>query len=136
MAELNVSVTAPDRAVWQGTARSLIARTVEGDIGVMAGHEPFFALLADGLLRIERDEGDEVVLAVQEGFFSVDNNLVKILAEVAELATEIDVERAKAAIARAEAAGADDPDEIAAIRRAETRIDAAMHHERIGGVLH
>ena len=63
--------------------------------------------------------------AVHGGFFSVDQDVVSILAETAELASEIDIARAERAKQRAIDAGADDPDEIAAIKRAETRIQVA-----------
>lgn len=136
MASLNVSLVAVDRSVWSGEATGVIARTTEGDIGILPGHEPFLGLLTDGLLRIDVVGTEPMFVAVHEGFFSVDTDEVKILAETAELASEIDLARAERAKERAIAAGADDPDEIAAIRRAETRIDAAMRHQRaLGGKL-
>ncbi|MDZ7578643.1 MAG: hypothetical protein U0904_10800, partial [Candidatus Nanopelagicales bacterium] len=70
-----------------------------------------------------------LLFAVHGGFFSLDSDKISILAETAESADEIDVERAKAAKQRAIAAGADDPDEIAAMHRAETRIDIAMRQQ-------
>lgn len=130
MAELKVAVVAVDRPVWRGTAKSVVLRTIEGDIGILPGHEPVLAIMADGPVRVDPVEGDPMFFAVHGGFFSLDSNAISILAETAESADEIDVERAKAAKARAVAAGADDPDEIAAIRRAETRIDVAVHQQR------
>ena len=140
MAVMNVSLVAVDRHVWDGEATRIIARTVEGDIGILPGHEPFLGLLADGRVRIERPDDYPLIVAVHEGFFSVDSDNVKILAEIAELATEIDLERAERAKERAEqglsARGqADDAEDLAALRRAETRIDVAMRHERIVGPL-
>lgn len=135
MAVLQVTLTAVDRGVWSGEATQVIARTVEGDIGILPGHEPYLALLTDGRVRIERPNDYPLIVAVHEGFFSVDSDEVKILAETAELAEEIDLDRAKAAKQRAIDAGADDPDEVAAIRRAETRLDVAMRHERLVGPL-
>lgn len=133
MAVLNVSLVAVDRSIWSGPASKVIARTVEGDIGILPGHEPYLALLQDGEVRIDSPEGEVLLVAVHAGFFSVDDDRVKILVESAEMATEIDVERAKRARERAIAAGADDPDEIAALRRAEARIDVAMHHQQVIG---
>ncbi len=129
MATLDVSLVAVDRAVWRGEANGIIARTVVGDIGILPGHEPFLATLADGLLRVDIVDGDHVYVAVHGGFISVDQNVVKILSQSAELGSEVDLQRAEVAKERALAAGADDPAEIAAIHRAESRIDAAMHHE-------
>lgn len=135
MAELDVSLVAADRPVWAGPAKMVVAKTIEGEIGILPGHEPVLALLVDGVVRIEPVDGDKIRAAVHGGFFSVDlNNRVSILAETAELGTEIDVARAERALERAKAAGADDPDEIAAIRRAESRLTAAVGHQ--GGLLH
>jgi F-type H+-transporting ATPase subunit epsilon len=133
MAVLNVALTSVDRNVWSGQASAVIARTVEGDIGILAGHEPYLALLEDGEVRIDRVEGTPMYVAVHGGFFSVDADEVKILVEYAELGEEIDLARAERARDRAIAAGADDPAEIAALRRAESRIDVAMHHQSLTG---
>lgn len=135
MATMDVALVAVDRAVWSGEATAIIARTVDGDIGVLPGHEPFLALLADGRVRIERPGTTPLIVAVHEGFISVDSDVVKILAEIAETAEEIDLERAERAKERALAAGLDDPEEIAALHRAETRIDVAMRHEKLVGPL-
>ena len=122
---LNVAVVSAERALWSGQAKSLVAKTPEGDIGILPGHEPVLALLVESPLRIEELDGSKLVVAVHGGFFSVSGNEVNVIAEVAELAEDIDLERAQAALARAQAAGADDPDEISAIRRAEARIQTA-----------
>jgi F-type H+-transporting ATPase subunit epsilon len=130
MTELNVRLVAVDREVWSGQAKVVVAKTTEGDIGILPNHEPVLALLVDGAVSFESTDGHRRRAAVHEGFLSVEKNNVSILAETAELAEEIDIARAESAIERAKAAGADDPDEIAAIRRAETRIQVAgmTHH--------
>jgi F0F1-type ATP synthase epsilon subunit len=76
-------------------------------------------------LRIETVEGEKVRVA--GGFFSVDSNDVRILAEATRLASGIDVARAEARSKRAKAAGADDPDEIEAMKRAENRLRVASY---------
>ena len=126
MAELNVEIVSVNRLVWQGTAKLVVLKTVEGDIGLMPGHEPVLATLSDGPVRVDLVDGESLMFAVHGGFFSMDTNEIKVLAEFAETAEEIDVERAKAAKERAIAAGADDPEDVRALRRAETRIDVAM----------
>lgn len=128
MAELNVDLVAADRNVWRGAAKMVVAKTPLGEIGILPGHEPVLAVLVDGEVRIETVEGEKVRVAVAGGFFSVDSNDVRILAEAAELASEIDVARAEAALERAKAAGADDPDEIEAMKRAENRLRVASYH--------
>ena len=124
MAELSVSLVAPDREIWSGAAKFVVARTTEGEIGILPSHEPILALLSAGaVVRIDTVDGEKVVAAVHGGFLSVDSNAVKILAEVAELSTDIDVTRAKAALDRAREAM--DAKAAAAARRAEARLIAA-----------
>jgi F-type H+-transporting ATPase subunit epsilon len=127
VAELNVQLVAADRAVWSGTASIVIARTVDGDLGVLPGHEPMLAELADGVVIVKSDEGAGAVAAVHGGFISVENDSVSLLAESAELAEEIDIERARLALQRAESENGDGSDEslAEAQRRAETRLRAA-----------
>ena len=125
MSELQVSVVSVDRNVWSGAAKSIVAKTPEGEIGILPNHEPVLSLLVNGVVRIDTVEGTKVVVAVHGGFFAVDSNEVRVLAEVAELAQDIDVDRAQAALARAKAAGEESPDQVAAALRAETRVKAA-----------
>ena len=122
MSELNVSVVAVDRKVWVGAAKSVVAKTPEGEIGLLPGHEPVLSLLVNGVVRIEPVEGGKVVMAVHGGFLAMDDNQVRVLAEVAELAQDIDVARAQAALARAQ--GEDSPEALASAVRAETRVRA------------
>jgi F-type H+-transporting ATPase subunit epsilon len=125
MSELNVSVVAVDRKIWVGAAKSIVAKTTEGEIGIMPGHEPMLSLLVDGLVRIEPVDGEKVVVAVHGGFAAMDTDNVRILAETAELASDIDIDRAKKALDRARAAGEESPEALAAAHRAETRLKAA-----------
>ena len=127
MAELKVALVSAERAIWQGTAKSIVAKTPDGEIGILPGHSPVLALLLDAPLRIETTDGTKLLVAVHGGFFSVDSGQVNVIAETAELAEEIDVERAKAALERAKAAasGENDP-EAQAAKRAETRLAVAV----------
>lgn len=97
---LHVSLLVPDRELWSGTAGQVIAKTLDGDIGVLVGHSPVFGILAEGsLVRIlEPEEGaaaGEVRAAVSGGFFSVSDNRVSILAAQALLGDEIDAAAAR-----------------------------------------
>jgi F-type H+-transporting ATPase subunit epsilon len=94
MGELNVSLVAVDRKIWSGTASMVVAKTLEGEIGILPQHEPVLALLADSPVRITTTEGKVISAAVHGGFFAVDSDNVSILAESAELGGEIDVVRA------------------------------------------
>jgi F-type H+-transporting ATPase subunit epsilon len=120
--ELKVELVAADHQVWSGEARLVVAKTTEGEIGLMPGHEPVLAVLVPGPVTIRPTEGEAVVAAVHSGFLSVADDTVSVLAEVAELADEIDVERARAAM---EANTGDDPASVDARRRAETRLRVA-----------
>ena len=125
MSELNVSVVAVDRSIWVGPAKSIVAKTPEGEIGILPGHEPVLSLLVNGVVRIESTEGAKVAVAVHGGFVAMDSDNVRILAEVAELSSDIDVDRAQKALDKARAAGEDSPEALAAVHRAETRLKAA-----------
>jgi F-type H+-transporting ATPase subunit epsilon len=130
MAELTVAVVSAEKALWQGTAKSIVAKTPEGEIGIMPGHEPLLALLVEAPLRIEQSDGTKTLVAVHGGFFSVDSDRVNVIAEAAEMAHEIDVDRAKAALQKATADARGDEAEIRAAKRAETRLSVAMGANR------
>ena len=125
MAEpLHVELVAPDRTVWSGDAATVIARTIDGDIGILPGHAPLLGLLADGVVEIRSPEGEVWVAAVYGGFLSVAHDRVSVLAEHAELAHEIDLEQARRELERAQAAGEHDEEALEHVRRAEARIRA------------
>jgi len=123
---LNVAVVSAERSLWSGQAKSLVAKTPEGDIGILANHEPVLALLVDSsALKVEELDGSTLMVAVHGGFFSVSGNEVNVIAEVAELSEDIDADRAQAALARLQAESQPDEADQAALRRAETRIQVA-----------
>lgn len=124
MAELTVALVTPDRELWSGAAAFVVARTTEGELGVLPGHEPVLALIDEGaVIRIDTASGEKVVAAVHNGFLSIDSDRVTILAQLAELAADIDVTRARAALTRARESM--DAKAGAAARRAEARLHAA-----------
>jgi F-type H+-transporting ATPase subunit epsilon len=118
---MNVELVAPARKIWSGEAEMVIARTTEGDIGILPGHEPVLGVLVESPLRIKHGESEELVAAVHGGFLSVTRDSVSILAEVVELADEIDTARARQAL---EGASGDDEESKAAARRAAARLRA------------
>ena len=125
MATLQVELVAVERKLWSGEARMVIARTTEGELGVLPGHAPLLGQLAEGgVVTIRTESGDDVVVAAHGGFLSVTDRGVSILAETAEISTEIDVQRAREALSRAEGER-DDPEAVAATRRALSRLRAA-----------
>ncbi len=122
MAELTVSVVSLEHPEWDGPASQIVVKTLEGEMGVLPGHEPVLATLAEGPIRIDPVDGDPMYFAVHGGFFSLDENRAIILADVAETAEEINVARAQEAKSNAEKADDEDLEAIAAMRRAETRL--------------
>ena len=125
MATLQVELVAVERKIWSGEARMVIARTTEGELGILPGHAPLLGQLAEGgVVTIRGAEGEDLVVAAHGGFVSVTERGVSILAETAEISTEIDVERARDALSRAEGER-DDPGAMAAARRAQSRLRAA-----------
>lgn len=81
---LTVELVAADRKVWDGEATRVLARTTDGDIGILPGHAPMLGVLVQGEVRIA-GEGADVVATVDGGFLSVDHDRVTIVAESAEL---------------------------------------------------
>ncbi len=85
MAELKVSVVSADHEVWSGTAKQIIARTTEGEIGILPGHEPILAILAKGEVRVTAVDGSVVTARADDGFLSVEHDTVTVVARTAEL---------------------------------------------------
>jgi F-type H+-transporting ATPase subunit epsilon len=86
MAELQVSVVSADRQVWSGVAKQITARTTEGEIGILPGHEPILAILASGEVRVKTTNDLWITATADDGFLSVDNNIVTVVARNAALA--------------------------------------------------
>jgi F-type H+-transporting ATPase subunit epsilon len=101
MATMQVDVVSAERALYSGQASAVYARSLEGEIGILPGHQPALLALGESPVRVLTTEGDEVVVAVHNGFLEFSENQLTVLADVAELAVDIDVERARAAEVRA-----------------------------------
>ena len=82
---LTVSVVSADQEVWSGEATMVIAKTVEGEIGILAGHEPLLAILAEGEVRVTQSSGARITAQADDGFLSVENNTITIVARNAAL---------------------------------------------------
>jgi F-type H+-transporting ATPase subunit epsilon len=126
---LHVEVVVADRELWAGEANMVIAKTLEGDIGVLTGHPPVLGILAEGsIVRIldpqqggaggadGAEAGQEVTAAVSGGFLSVADDRISILATDAQLGTEVDKSAARssldAALSEASSAPGEEPDEV------------------------
>lgn len=94
----SVDIVTPDRVVLSDRAVSLVATGVEGSFGILANHAPMLAELAPGEMHYRRESSNETVrLAIGGGFLQVADNQISVLADTAERAEEIDVERARRA---------------------------------------
>lgn len=103
MSTMQVELVAVERPMWSGQATEVIARTSEGEIGIMPGHAPLLAVLEPAwVVRIKPEGGDELRFAVHGGFLSVREGSVSVLAEMAEAAEEIDVVEARQDLQEAE----------------------------------
>ncbi|CAH0138266.1 MULTISPECIES: F0F1 ATP synthase subunit epsilon [Microbacterium] len=82
---LQVSLVSADAEVWTGEASLVVAKTVEGEIGIMTGHEPILAILAEGEVRITQLDGTKVLANAQDGFLSMEGSQLTIVAGNAAL---------------------------------------------------
>ena len=123
---LTVELVAADRTVWSGEATMVIAKTVDGDIGVLRGHAPVLSLLTEAIVEITAEDGHTVLAVADGGFLSVANDRVSILSARAELSSEVDVSQARADLEEARAGHFAEGDETQRrIRMAEARIRVA-----------
>ena len=132
---LNVKYVATDGLVSQGDALSVLVRTVEGDIGILAGHEPLMAVLVPHGAEVVTADGVRHVIAIDSGFLSVFANHVSVLSAFGELAEEISVDEARVELAalhaKVQAAEADER-EIRQYRKLQSQVKAGeKYHELI-----
>jgi F-type H+-transporting ATPase subunit epsilon len=121
---MHVELVSVEARLWSGEATAVFARTIEGEIGILPRHAPLLAELAPGwIVRIQQENEPERRVAVHGGFLSVRPDGVSILAEMAEIADEIDVARAREALRQVEHAST--PEDLAAKDRALARLRAA-----------
>lgn len=85
MTQLKVSVVSAEREIWSGEAVQLSAKTVLGEIGILPGHEPMLALLAHGRVKIKSTTNETIQVDATDGFFSVDQDNVTVVAGQAAL---------------------------------------------------
>ncbi|MGI8776744.1 MAG: ATP synthase F1 subunit epsilon [Acidimicrobiales bacterium] len=125
---MNVELVSPERILYSGDAEMVTCRTVGGgDIAFLADHAPFLGALEIGRVKVKTTEGEDLQAAVHGGFVHVRDNQVIILSDVAELAGDIDADRARKAKDAAEKRESDMDDEEAeaAIARADVRLELA-----------
>ena len=128
---LEVYIVTPERELWTGTAEMLIARGIEGELGILGGHEPMLVQLAIGPLRVHREGGEILAAVVDGGFLHVGTHegvtRADVLASQAELADEIDVEAARRRVAELDASSADLGEaELDALKREVQKAEARV----------
>jgi F-type H+-transporting ATPase subunit epsilon len=126
-----VDIVSPSGRVFNGEATRIKAPGVEGSFEVLKNHAPMIAAIEVGTIVVTGADGNPITIATSGGFVEVQNNTVSVVAETAELASDIDVERAKAAEQRAVEALANADPEVKAIMskaldRARNRLRVAM----------
>ncbi len=122
---LRVALVVPDRELWSGEARTVIAKTTEGDIGVLTGHSPVFGILTEGSLVEILTEESSVTAAVSGGFLSVADDRVSILAAQAQLGQDVDKAEARQELDAALSETGAGPEEPAEAKYARARLRAA-----------
>lgn len=131
---LHVELLMPDRSLWSGEASMVIAKTIDGDVGILTGRAPVFGILSPGsMVRIQplavgdEESGAEVRAAVRDGFLSVNGDRVSILSSVGMLAGDVDVPAAHADLdmATAEAGSPAAAEESVEVKYARARLRAA-----------
>ncbi|MCU9613295.1 F0F1 ATP synthase subunit epsilon [Caldibacillus lycopersici] len=101
MKTVNVSIVTPDGPVYNSEVEMVSTKAMSGELGILPGHVPMVAPLAIGAVRLQKD-GNTDLVAVSGGFLEVRPDKVTILAQTAEKANEIDIDRAIEAKKRAE----------------------------------
>lgn len=131
MTPFKLQIITPEKTVFDGETEQIIVRTTVGDVGILNGHEPYCAAVAIGQMRIMID-GTFRRAATSGGIIKVSKEKTTILVQTCEWSDEIDVERAEAAKAAAEARvkSAKDDKELllaeAKLKRALNRIDTSQ----------
>lgn len=127
MNTIAIEVVTPERLVYRGDARIVVARGVEGDLGVLPNHIPLVTPLKIAPIVVKKvNEGEEESIAVSGGVMEVRKDKITVLAESAELPEDIDVDRAIRAKERAERRIAETGQESIDFKRAQLALQRAM----------
>lgn len=127
---LYIEIVAPDKRVFQGEAESIQAPGVEGSFQVLYNHAPMIAAIEIGTITVKAAGGEEITFATSGGFIEVLNNVVTVLAETVEPASEIDLDRARAAEEHARQRLAESTSGLER-RRAEEALERARNRARV-----
>lgn len=130
---LTLELVTPEKVAWSAPADFVVLPAFQGEMGVLPGHQPFLVQLVPGEVRVT-EKGAVTRFAVSGGFAEVKGDVISLFAETAEMAGQIDAERARQALEKAKMEVAKpglDPEQLAdmeaAIRRAQVRLRVARH---------
>ena len=137
MAKIKLEIVTAERRVYSEDVDGVIAPGIGGELGILPNHAPLMSILAPGVLTIKQD-GVDVDMAIAGGYIEVRPDYIIVLADAAERADEIDIDRAEEARKRAEEAkvkgdGVSAEASLAAeaaLKRALTRLKVARRRER------
>ncbi len=133
MSTFRFMIVTPDRTLFDGEVQEVIARTTEGDVGILAGHTRYAAILKAGALTVKLENGDFRKAAVAGGVIKVSDEKTTVMSTAAEWAEEIDpdwAERSRQdALAKIKAAK-DEPDRL---ERAELKLQRALNRLSVSG---
>ena len=135
MPSMRLEIVTAERLVYSEDVDVLVAPGIDGELGILPSHAPLLTMLKPGEIKVVRD-GEESFIAVGGGFLEVLGDKVTILADTAEHAEEIDLQRSEEALERAQesvSAGASDSDlerAVASMRRSQARLKVARRRRR------
>jgi len=135
MAELRLEIVTAERVVYSEEIDILVAPGIDGELGILPSHAPLLTVLKPGEIRVTKD-GEDTYMVVSGGFLEVLGTKATILADTAENADEIDIDRAETALKRAqervEAAPADMDLQraLASVSRSQARVTVARRRRR------
>ncbi len=132
MSTMKVNVVTPDGPVYDGEVEMVSTKAQSGELGILPGHIPLVAPLAIGAVRL-KNGGNTELIAVSGGFLEVQQKQVTILAQAAEKAEQIDIDRARAARERAERRLQQTKQEDVDFKRAEMALKRAINRLDVGG---
>ncbi|MBW3661547.1 MAG: F0F1 ATP synthase subunit epsilon [Actinobacteria bacterium] len=128
MATFHVEVVSAERSLWSGEASEVYARSLDGEIGILPGHQPALLALDIAPVKIKQEDGTVTRVAVHRGFlyFRPDTGLI-VLADMADLSTDVDLTAEEARVRELEQrlGREDDRESRDELRRAETRVSVA-----------
>jgi F-type H+-transporting ATPase subunit epsilon len=128
-----LEIVTPERKVYAEQVNMLVAKGVEGELGILPNHIPLVTPLKISTITVKKQGSKDEIIAVNGGFMEVRKDKVVILAESAELPEQIDVDRARAAKERAEKRLAENKQDNVDFKRAEAALQRALNRISVSG---